>query len=301
MPKLNDLPITLKIYDWFGLELQWYQGKKDAITKCLWCDRDDKLSILAETGQYRCVVCKEKGNDVTFIRYLWEISAGTTRSTDYEELRVQRKLLTGQSLEAWGLRRSAINGEWLAPSFNVRGEVCNLYRWVRIKEKRRLLACPKSSDGIRSGVFGVNLFNWENPVVYLCEGIWDGIAWWTFLRSVKRTESGYQKTENPAESLLATESNVIAVPGCGSFSQEYAELFAGGDVVLLYHNDYPKVNEKTGQPIESAGLAGAKRTAKLLLESRKPPLSISYLPWGDSGFVNQDRPSGWDIRDQLNA
>jgi hypothetical protein len=63
-----------------------------------------------------------------------------------------------------------------------------------------------------------------------------------------------------------------------------------GEVVLLYHSDYPI----------TAGFNGMKRAAGILGLAKSKPSRLLYLHWGDKGY-DESRPSGYDVRDVLTA
>ncbi len=158
----------------------------------------------------------------------------------------------------------------------------------------RLLPTPT----LKHKLFGVNLYNKKKSEVFLCEGVFDAMALWETLRTTKRNDKGELiSTANPNSSLLY-EANVLAVPGCKVFFVDWIPLFSGKTVNLVFDNDHPRENPKTGKDIEPAGLSGMQRIAAILNADKKPPLVINYLQWGEHGY-DLDLPSGYDVRDHL--
>ena len=302
MPKVVDYPKQLKPYRSHGIDLQWRDGDAEATADCPWCGREGKFSINAETGQCKCWVCGEGtekggGNPIIFLRQLWEASYAATQSEDYRELAEERGLLQVDTLVQWGVCRSTLTGDWLLPGYNLKGDLVQLYRYAqkydREKWVKRLLATP----GLDHQLFGTALFDPEKPDVYLCEGAWDAMALWEVLGQCRLDDKQVRETANPGRSILSS-TNVLAVPGCNTFKEQWASLFSGRTVYLLYDSDHPITNAKTGKSQGSAGLAGVRRAAGILSEAKKPPEGIYYLRWGEEGY-DGGLPSGYDVRDAL--
>lgn len=299
MPRiLRDYPDKLKSYLSLGMDLSYREGDKEALGDCPWCGREGKFSIDTKTGLWRCLICGEGsekggGNATRFLSKLWEVSYENTKMEDYGRLADDRGVEV-DTLIRWGWAVSTITREWIIPGYNHNGKLLQLYRYARIKDKRRLLATSSMSHQM----FGVNLFDPKKPVVYLCEGPWDAMVLWETLAIAKETENGYSMTSSPSASLLS-ESNVLAVPGCTTFAEEWATLFKDRWVYILFDNDYPKRHPKTGKEIPPASLTGAKRTVRILSGSATPPEEINYLKWGEDGY-DPSLPDSLDVRDWLN-
>lgn len=304
MPKVNgdDTPAKLKPYKFHGLDLSYSNGDKEALATCPFCDHDGKFSITIESGEWRCLSCNEGtdkgrvtkgGNVYVFLRKLWEYGENATH--DYQELASNRGVLFPETLVAWGVCRSIVTREWLVPGYNVEGSLCQLYRYVMVDGRMRLLATPT----IGHQLHGMNLFDKKKDSVYVCEGPWDAIVLWEVLKHTKRGDDGeLAKTANQAISLLS-EANVLAVPGCSTFNEKaWPALFSGKHVYLMYDNDHEKTNPKTGNKTAPAAYEAMRRVAGILGATKKPPAQISYLHWGDLGF-NPGLPTGYDVRDLL--
>lgn len=294
MPKLVEIPNGLRPYTTHGVDVQHREGEPEAVAECPWCGKS-KLHIAAETGLYHCKTCGEQGNPLTFVRKVWKESKGPKELTDWTPLLEDRRLLTETTLIRWGMVWSHLSGDRLLPGYAATGEVSQVYRWVPLGGKHRLLATPTLPHGIH----GAN-FDKSAETIYLCEGPWDGMCLYEVMYSSKRTSDGkLASTSNPQGSLLAT-ANVLAVPGANVFQESWRPLFAGKDVVILFDSDHPGKNPKTGAPIEPVGYAGTKRVVSILTSGKNPPKSVSYLKWGEDGY-DPNLPHGYDVRDYLTA
>lgn len=303
MPKIRKrAPETLQPYLFHGIDLNWQDGDKEALGACPFCGREDKFSVDIRTGQWKCFVCDTTGNAFTFLQKFWVICDKAT--TNYEELRVDRKLQYPDTLIQWGVVRSTLNNDWLIPGFNAEGKLQQLYRRAFVRERWCCLPTPKVSqskankEGHR--LHGVNLHDSDNSTIYLCEGPWDGMVLWEMLRQVKQSEDGLSLTANVERSLL-NDASVLAVPGCSVFLLSWLPLFACKVVNLMYDNDHPRNHPKTGKTVAPGALTAMKRVAGILSQAKKPPTEINYLRWGEEHGYNTDLPHGYDIRDALNA
>ena len=271
----------------------------EAVGECPFCARPGKLGILAETGQWRCVVCGEAGNALTFLRTLWDRSDAATSVEQLRPLALDRCLLDPMTLTAWGVCRSLVDGAWLIPGYDQHGKLHQLYRRTPMKHKdgtwvKTLLPTPDvwpagKGHGLHMASMG---FDPNKPNILVAEGPWDGMAVWEVMRGCKPGDGGHlELTGSEVHSLLA-DWNVVAVPGCCSFAREWLAMFKGKRAVLTFDSDHPNSTSGT-----CAGFEGVKRAAKLLSGVAK---SVEYLKWGDGGF-DPDRKGGFDVRDFLTA
>lgn len=297
MPKINkELPEKLRPYLFHGIDLDYQPGVEEVACECPWCGREGKFSINSKTGQWRCFVCAEGtdkggGNALVFLRRLWELSDQSTG--DYEELATDRHLLSQETLSFWGVAKSIATDDWIVPGYGIDGKIHQIYRYLSTAGKSRLLPTPTLGHQLHG------VYDQRKPIVYLCEGPWDGMALWEALGRAKPTDNGLAFTASPDHSLLAS-SCVLAVPGCAVFFESWLPLFAGKTVRLMYDNDHPKKHQQTGQQIPPAGLTNMQRVARILAGAAEPPKSIEYLRWGDLGY-DLELPSGYDVRDCLSA
>lgn len=285
MPKVEaQVPKNLRPYEHHGVILS-EGGGPNAKGDCPFCGRAGKFSVRVDTGVAKCWVCEvnpaaPKGgvNPRSFIQRLWELAVADTTDRDLEGLlAVRRGVRTTAMLRAWGCAR-APGGEWFLPGWDAKGLMCQLYRWGR---DRVLMATPKAD-----GILGAGLFmgRWEKdkPDVFLAEGPWDGMALEDVLAAFAPK--------------LASESNVVAVAGCGAVGEAFRPLlpmFAGKRVTLCFDSDHPRKGPNGASSV--AGRDAAKRAAELL---GPVVASVSVVWWGDEGF-DPALKSGYDLRDTL--
>lgn len=308
MPKVTDLPKGLKPYAFHGVDLGEVKGE-DAAADCPFCGREGKFTVNAETGLYRCWVCtggegdKHGGNPTVFVRRLYGLARedrGDGFRESIEALALDRAL-DPETLEAWGLCRSPFGG-WVLPGYSPDGSLNNLYRYVKTRTRTYLNSTPTLDHQL----FGINVADPKADRVYICEGPWDGMALWEALGAY-RVDLGDDGEDGGGHRLVPTSSverslragaAVIAVPSCSIFKPSWAGYFAGKRVYILFDNDHPRTNPKTGAAVEPAGLEGVKRVTRALSGSDSPPAEIHYLEWGPDGYEPQMK-SGWDVRDHL--
>ncbi len=299
--KNNDAPDTLRPYLFHGMDLSWKGTDKDAVGDCPWCGRSGKFSVKIATGVWQCFVCQEGsgkggGNATTFVRSLHKKALAETTTPQYEAFRVQRNLLFAETLKVWEVCRSPFTGEWMVPGYGVDGNLCNLYKYVPIKNSKgevenRLLLTPTLGHQLH----GMNLYNSSTDIVDICEGPWDGMALWEAWDTHQISEEGTIEVHTNG-TRLSTLRNVIAVPGTKTFFHSWVEKMSGKIVNLWYDNDHPRV--ENGRSIEPAGIEGMRKVASLLYQAKEQPQEVNYLRWGDAGY-NLDLPSGYDVKDCL--
>ena len=333
---MPNAPEALQPYIFHGIDLDWQEGDKEAKGDCPFCGRENKFSVDIRTGKYRCFICGDDGttgNAYSFLRKFWTLCDKQT--TDYESLRIDRKLQYAETFMQWGVVRSITTGNWLIPGYGLKtvgftpykrtssnsigylreypgdDRLQQLYQRKQIKSKGKwrwqLLPTPKvaQSKANKGGhrLHGLDLYDKDKSTVYLCEGPWDGMALWEMLRQAKQTDNGLASTANPEASLLA-DANVLAVPGCNVFFASWLPLFTGKVVNLMFDNDHPRTHPKTKQKIAPAGLRAMERVGKFLMQAKPEklrPAEVNYLRWsGDEQGYNLDLPSGHDVRDALN-
>ena len=295
MPATVKIPPALDPFHCHKIGLD-YEAADEARGDCIICGSDSrKFYVNVETGLWSCKNCQESGNTIEFIRIFYEI--GKALKADITDLAARRKLLFSETLLDWGVVASPTADEWLVPGFDLEGNITNLYRYVRFKDKH--LMWP--TKGLTQALFGMNLFDLAKPDVYICEGVFDGMALYELLKRIKRVGEGKYEPTNIIEESCYAKANVIAVPGAGVWLPSWSKLLAGRNVFLLYDNDHPKVNEKTGRATNGAGFSGMQRVKSVIddvCRAEEYPEHISYLNWGPEGY-NPDLPSGFDVRDFL--
>lgn len=308
----DTLPDALRPFQAYGLALR-FRNATEASADCPFCLKEDKFWVNAGSGEWHCFTCsagaekgngKPGGNIYTFMRCLHALAVSKTTPGDYEALRKDRKLLSAETLAAWGVCRSPVDGRWLVPAYGADLKLNGLYRYVKIKDKSgrykaRLLPAPGLNHHLH---LHADSYSRDKPEVYLCEGPWDGMALWETLRY---TRLSHEVSRSGAESVAGTvtgnpdscglaEVNVVAAPGANVFSDHWLPLFAGKTVTMFYDSDRP--GERGGQP----GLDGMKRVTAALALGSPPAEKAFYLSWGPHGY-DPSLPSGADVRDVITA
>lgn len=285
MPAKSDVPIKLQPYTFHRVELD-YSGTKEPQGTCPFCG-NDKFYVSRDKGLYSCKVgsCGVTGNVITFIRELHARSFEDTRD-GYDEVSENRRINV-ETLREWGLCRSIIDQEWILPAYGPKGEINNLYRWSQLKGgKRRLL----STSTLNTYLFGLQFWDESKPDVYLQEGPWDGMTLRLALSQYARRGN---KLVRSMSDVLLNNANVLAVPGCETFRDEWLDFFRGKNVYVGYDNDYPKETKNGIRP--PAGTECMRRVGRKV----KPVVkSFNYFHWGDEGF-DPTLADGFDARDFL--
>jgi ribosomal protein L37AE/L43A len=301
MSKIKEAPEKLQPYLFHGVQLEYAAtGISDAKGVCPFCDKE-KFFVSQETGMFNCRSCNEGneqggGNIYTFLSKLYT-EFNTASTSDYRDLAKQRNVRIG-TLKRWGCALSPITDEWILPTYNPEGKLSNVYRYATFKDQdtdklyKRLIGTPT----LNHQLFGFNPSMWKarKPDLFVCEGPWDGMA----LREVLgECTPDFDYTEEPKETYL-NRSNVIAVPGCGTFKPYWAKIFKNKNVIFIYDNDHPRGNKKTGKMQKPAAWSGLKRAVNTVATSRYKPKSLLVVQWGSQGY-DLDLPNGFDLRDQL--
>ena len=297
MPDLSSNHKSLAPFRFHGVEFDpSAESNGQVCAVCPFCGKQ-KLYINSSTGQYKCFVCGNDGNIPTFIKRLWEESYAISKSDgeQYAELKEHRGVLSTDTFLQWGVTQSIVDGHFLVPGHKIDGKLDQLYRYAEYQGKMALLATPN----MHQSLFGVGLYDPKKPIAYLAEGCWDAITLWEVLKQTKETDSGLAVTGAESGSLLA-DANVLAAPGCMTFSEAWLPLFAGKQVVLLFDSDHPKKHPRTGKPLPPAGAAGMQRAVGILQRGSPPPAEVHYIHWGDDGY-DPEQKSGYDVRDALTA
>jgi len=296
--RVKDLPPKLKGFAFHGVDLVYQDGAEQAHGDCPMCGSDGRFYVSAETGMWDCKSCHKRGNLYTFLRHVYEMSAQSTTTPDYGELLKTRRLLSANTLSAWGVVKSALTGDWLVAGYGVDGKLNQLYKYAPAPDNRDKLILHVT-PGTNHQIHGLEQWDPKKQHVHICEGPWDGMAWWEVLRETKLSDSGLTHTENEAASLLAN-TNVIAVPGCNVFPPAWSELCAGKTVTFLYDSDHPRVNKETGITSPAAGWDGTRKACLNLLVAEQQPQIIQTVVWGEGGY-DPKLPTGYDVRDALTA
>lgn len=311
MKVAGEVPQKLRPFTSLGVDLD--VGANEANGTCPFCKRAGKFYVRCDEGVWNCMVCQAKGNPVTFLRQLHQMGMelAPNRKGEYAKLAADRGLMFDSTLTAWGVILSPILvNDWLVPAYSADGKLHQLYRYVNLydaKDKRwqkRLIPTPGVwPDGHVHGLFAptgaVQAIVTGKATVqdaYVCEGPWDGMAWWEAMRQIKRADrSDLELTGSPDHSL-ASSSVVVAVPGANVFHETWATMMGGKRVQLMYDNDHPRI--ENGRTVDGAGIVGMRTTSETLAVCPEQPECIRYMRWAMKGY-DPGRPSGFDVRDWL--
>lgn len=326
MPPSSEAPEFLRPYIHHGVQLTW-KGEADAIGECPFCNREKKFFVSQKNGMYDCKICdagfdkegnpKSGGNVYTFIRKLHIEGLAATTDDDLEEVAADRGLLVG-TLKRWGLVKSVIDGEWLAPAYGFKGNVGerkinNLYKWAGSNGKRSLMVTAT----LQQCLFGMQFWDMAKPNVMVWEGLWDAAAIEEGLRKLKAVKA-------LGETISLANTAILGVPGCGTFRDEWVPMFRGKNVWFGYDSDHPRYTcaecQKTYSIIdddvcprcksanrkqlnhedlikEPVGFAGMKSAIRKVAPVAN---KILYLAWGPDGYDPMVK-DGYDSRDHLHS
>lgn len=289
----TDEPDYVRPYLFHGVRLT--AKGSHGVGDCPFCGRHEKFCVAVDSGLWRCLVCGSGtqaggGNALVFIRLLHERSLLVARASSARMLRGiadDRKLLSEDTVSAWGVCPSIMDGRtWIVPGYNPDGRLDQVYKRVWIADAAKpaggswnLLPTPGiwpegKVHALHAPVVASD-FNQSRPEVVCCEGPWDGMALWEVGRG--------------NESI-----NIIAVPGCNVWRDDWTAMCRGKIVILMFDSDHPRVH---GTKTFRAGLDGMVRVAKKLNGIAS---SIKWLKWGEEGY-DSSKPSGWDVRDYLTS
>lgn len=281
-PKNKDKeePKTLRPYSAHGVLLSNPNIDREATGICPFCS-GPKFSVNVDTSKFQCWrgSCGESGNSSTFLSKFWELCFEQTTKKDYQRLAKQSGFLGIDSSKEFGCAKNILLGNWVVPGFNKDMKITGLYRFVKIKDgndwQYRLLPTPGTSKHL----FNLHNYKLELEIIYLCEGWRDGIAFSEIMKIANKEEA-----------------NILATPGTSIFHQDWYLFFADKEVNILFDNDEPSKNKRTGRIQEGAGLKGTKRISSILMSSPEPPHTINYLDWLS---IDENMKNGMDLRDFL--
>jgi len=292
-PVKREVPDSLRPYIFHGVKLYWQGNDKNAKGECPFCGREGgkfQVSILKSTC--RCLSCGI-GNDnnglnpSSFVRELWEQSCAA--KPDMKEI-VAHRNIDVKTLTSWGVTINPLNGNWVIPAYNQEGKMIQLYAYKMVKGKLRLLLTPTLGHQL----FGMDHWDPKKDMVFVAEGPWDAMALWKQLGETRMREEELLVTHDEEHSLRMS-CNVLGVPGTNAFSDSWIPLFRNKSVNVLFDNDHPRRNAKTGKTILPAGFQGDKRVAGIIASVAS---DVSYLSWGEEGY-DSSLKDGLDVKDLL--
>lgn len=245
------------------------------------CNKPRHFYASPSDWRWDCKRCGAAGNLYTFLTRLLETSLEQITSGDTIDLTAYDWLSEHRGLPATILRRhrlasSTIDGTWLLPTFNAKGNVVNLHRYVHAPKPDKpdnyeLLGTPTC----KAQLYGLQHFTQKrvpatdtassesSPAesgslstarpVWICEGHWDYLALDHCLRKTQQRK----------------HVDLLAVPGANVWKADWCDKIKDREVVLLYDFD-------------EAGAAGIERVQRICSQSLSRPVSIAVLPWEEA-------------------
>lgn len=250
--------MSLEIFGTLGLELE--QHGTQLVGDCPFCGKHNKFYLDPKSTKWDCKVCHESGNDVTIMSRMHE--------------KVWRPDLNDRHVAKLAEYRRGLPDDafWLSPNLGY-DSIADQYTWLVQKPTGmpmgvRTFKLPKSGKknavhqlkGTPLGLLGAEAMGDKGRIqepIYICEGEWDHHAWIWLLSVTKR------------------KGTVLALPGAGNFSQDWAGWFSGRDVIGCYDNDDP----------------GRKGTVVCWKRIKDVAKSLKFLHWDEA------LKDGYDIHD----
>ena len=258
----DDKKDPLAIYSTLGLNISQMSGKQ-ILCVCPFCSKN-KFYIDPERTVFDCKACGTTGNSVSFIDHMFrKVYQPALTGDDLSEI-VKTRTKDGKHLpqEAYELDQFLGKNDdlftWVVRKPN--GQPLGLRTWNPKPDKKGKKHAVRQLAGCELGILGADQLldkRYIDEPIYITEGEWDRIAmvWLLYY------------TEEPGI--------VVSVPGAGNFKKDWADWFAGRDVVGLYDNDI-------------AGRAGTVKAHKFLTGVAK---SLKFIHWDET------KPDGYDIDD----
>lgn len=287
-----DVPIHLRPFVAHGVDFDraYTSSDSEACGECPFCGKNKFFVGLRDidakhfAGGWTCQVCGDGGNVYRFLTKVWSESFRRQADDADDILAVaQERGLPSGFFHDYGFCKSVTTGEWVVPGYCAGGTVVNLYRWRGVGGGKRALMATPGEGVVPLGLFRANHEPSDYDFVDVCEGVWDAAAWrWAL--------SG-------ADPARSERTLVIGTPGCNVWNEGWSKVCAGKVVTVLYDNDHPRVNARSGAVTQPA-LAGVKRVATALTTCADPPKEVSYLCWGGvTEYHNSSMTDGYDLRD----
>ena len=195
--------------------------------------RQEKAERESPHWVYRCFVCGEGndrggGNALVFVRTLYDTM---------EPVHDVGKGIKSSTLSSWGVKQYA--GSMYVPGYAPNGKLGQLY-----KVGNGLIPIPS----LKHKIHGMNLFVGKKPKVIICEGPWDAMGCGKLWQRAK--DATLPPTSNVKASLLS-DTNVIAVPGCNVWKDEWNSVVKNKEVTLMFDSDHP--NKRSRSRLGSKG------------------------------------------------
>lgn len=223
------------------------QQNDEALGACVFC-HGGKMSVNIESRLWRCFTCGTTGN---FNKFLALRAAEYRKSLIGKPIKDLAELrgIKPTTFRQWGVGWSGTFYS-IPEAGNPRGAVTNIRKYA---PGSKTMATAGSHASMIAPLEQLG----DSQVVWVCEGEWDGMAWWEVL------------------SALGMHNLIYSVPGASTFPRQSLELLAGKDVVLLFDAD------EAGR----LGMIAAGRKLDGIATS------VRYLKWPAG------TPNGFDLRD----
>ncbi len=209
-PEIKDN--MLAPFRFLGLEFDKSANDKDYPTTCPFSEKEGKMYVNSETGQWNSFTSDKKGNVITFMREFYNLCLESTEDSDLKVVCEDRKLpleaIKGQ------VAFNPLTSTYLIPYRNYDGLIVNLTSWGKGRK-------PMKMPGLALSLIGLEKLKDNNKIIYLCEGEWDYIAL-TYLLSRIHKDKEYV---------------AIGVPGANTFKETWIPYFQKKEVNVLYDND----------------------------------------------------------------
>lgn len=261
MPK-STAPGLIPTYEALGVSFASVNGQANVqAEECPFCGRE-RFYVEATKGTYQCkhASCKAKGNIYTFMQSRLEAHAAIPAPIK-NRFRRERSI-PPQRINEYGLGYDTAQNMWMLPYRNLKGTVKNIERYYWDKKKKpNKFALPK----LDTCLFGLEQLPKRNQdaMILLCEGALDAMAVDSCIGSKHRNRYC-----------------VLGVPG--GFKKEWAQLFKGRKVRLLFDNDNGG-REHTNQVQELL--------YKTVAELRVLQWPEGYDDYDMSDFILEEKPS----------
>lgn len=243
---------ALRLFTMHGAHLNEISGNQ-AKGDCPFCLKEGHFYVNHEKLLWDCKVCGETGNPASFLNKMVKVYAEGITSKELKAIAEDRGLPT-EAFKKWGLGYA--HGSYAIPVYSEAGKLLDI-RLYKLGGK------AMSTAGAKSGLMGAEKLAKfpKTEEVYICEGEWDTIAMQWYI------------------DFLGKKGLAVCSPGAGIFKPEWAELFVGRRVNVMYDND-------------KAGMKG-ELTVKERLDGKS--FTLKFVHWPDGAA------EGYDLRDYILA
>lgn len=287
--KLREYHEKLRPFVFHGVDLD--NDDKESQGTCPFCHKLGHFGVMTDSGKWRCVRCDTSGNIYGFLKALYQQALDfTNKSPDVLTPLSEERGISIRALRKFGIASTEM-GQYLVPSHNTKSILANLSKIIpRDGGGWTIMSTP----GCNQWPFGTL----KNPPVggpiWLMEGLWDACKMFEVLSSVGIKGSKY--VLSPPKRSLASQCDVLGIPGCKTFHKRFLDLFKDRDLQVVYDSDHPDPNHNGAVD----GHDGMQKILEIIHEEGSYPLSLKFVSWGKDGY-DPDLPDGYDARDMFNS